>query len=242
MPRVMTRSASMTGEAVRPLGKVSRPNSSISECCHSTRPSSRERRQDALRALHIDVARLAINRGARGGVAQVDRIAQVIVVEMLPELLAGLGVEAGHALLQVRPLALRSPSRKACRSRSRAPIAREIRPPQACPAPKRGPAGRSPANTRSAPARASSASRAALPPPRPAAPNRPEHTPSPSESRPTGRTSPTLFVLSSCALNQAFHVTKPRRSHRTPWNSASWPMIWQMEDTYGWAARYSRPD
>ena len=64
----------------------------------------RKRRQDALRALDVDVARLAIDRGAGGGVAQVNGVAEVIVKEMLPELPAGLGVEAGHALLQVGPL------------------------------------------------------------------------------------------------------------------------------------------
>ena len=38
MPRVMTKSWSTTGEAVRPLGKVSRPNSSIMECSHNFLP------------------------------------------------------------------------------------------------------------------------------------------------------------------------------------------------------------
>ena len=65
----------------------------------------RKRRQDALRALDIDVARLAIDRRAGRGIAQVDGVAQVIVVEMLPELPARLRVETGHALLQIRPLA-----------------------------------------------------------------------------------------------------------------------------------------
>src|ERR1035437_8507284 len=64
-----------------------------------------ERRQDALRALDIDVSRFAIDRGTCSGVAQVDGVTQVIIVEMLPELLPGFGVEAGYALLQVRSLA-----------------------------------------------------------------------------------------------------------------------------------------
>src|SRR5437016_8097999 len=40
MPRVMTRSRSIKGEAVRLLGKVRRPNSSISEWCQSGLPSA----------------------------------------------------------------------------------------------------------------------------------------------------------------------------------------------------------
>src|ERR1035438_10534165 len=63
-----------------------------------------ERGQDALRALYIDVARLSINCRARRGVAQVDGVAQVIVIEMLPELLAGFGVKTGHSFLQVGTL------------------------------------------------------------------------------------------------------------------------------------------
>ena len=61
-----------------------------------------ERRQDALRALHVDVARFGIYRRAGRGIAQVNSIAQVIVVEVLPEPLAGLGVEASHSFLQIR--------------------------------------------------------------------------------------------------------------------------------------------
>ena len=54
-------------------------------------------------------------------------------------------------------------------------------PPRARPAPKRGPASRSLANTRSAPARASSTSRGALPPSRARTPNRPGHSPAAAE-------------------------------------------------------------
>ena len=39
MPRVITRSRSTTGVAVRPFGKVILPSASINECCHSIFPS-----------------------------------------------------------------------------------------------------------------------------------------------------------------------------------------------------------
>ena len=90
----------------------------------------RKRRQDALRALHIDVTRLAINRRARGGIAQVDGVAQVIIVEMLPELPARFGVETGHSLLQVRPLARVSHRIQLAVRDYGGRLPREIRPPQ----------------------------------------------------------------------------------------------------------------
>ena len=39
MPRVMTKSRSMIGVAVRPFGNVIRPSASISEWCQSILPS-----------------------------------------------------------------------------------------------------------------------------------------------------------------------------------------------------------
>ena len=39
MPRVITRSLSTTGVAVRPFGKVIRPSASINECFHKILPS-----------------------------------------------------------------------------------------------------------------------------------------------------------------------------------------------------------
>src|SRR5512140_1596379 len=65
---------------------------------------SRKRRQDALGTLDIHIAGLGIDGRARGGVAQVDCVAEVIVVEMLPKLPARFGVKASYSLLQVRPL------------------------------------------------------------------------------------------------------------------------------------------
>ena len=121
----------------------------------------RERRQDTLRALHVDIARLGIDRGAGCGIAQVDGVAQEIIVEMLPELLAGLGIEAGYSLLQVRPLARVAHRVQFAVRDDGGRLPGKIRPPQRMLAPTRGPASPSLANTRFAPARASSASRGA---------------------------------------------------------------------------------
>jgi hypothetical protein len=68
-------------------------------------PLRREPGENALRALHEDVARFRVNRRRRRCVAQINRVAQKIVEQLLPEFLARLGVETRHALLQIRPLA-----------------------------------------------------------------------------------------------------------------------------------------
>jgi hypothetical protein len=76
------------------------------ECSHNFAPSAeRETRENPLGVLHIDVARLGINRRAGCGVAQINRVAQKIGVKALPQFFARLRVEARHALVQVRPLA-----------------------------------------------------------------------------------------------------------------------------------------
>src|SRR5258706_16247615 len=61
-----------------------------------------EARQDALGALHEYIPGLRINGRARSGVALVNRVAEEIVVKVLPELFTGLGVETSDPLLQVR--------------------------------------------------------------------------------------------------------------------------------------------
>jgi hypothetical protein len=103
MPRVMTKSLSTTGEAVRPLGKVSRPYSSIRNV-----PTALCRRGEAgensLRVLDVNIARFGINRRAGGRIARVNGVAQKIQVKLLPQFLPGVGIEAGHPFRQIRPL------------------------------------------------------------------------------------------------------------------------------------------
>src|SRR2546421_3802945 len=64
-----------------------------------------ERGENALCSLHEDIARFRINRSARGGIAIINSVAQKIVVQTLPKFLAGLSVETGDALLEIRALA-----------------------------------------------------------------------------------------------------------------------------------------
>ena len=59
--------------------------------------------KNALRALHENIAGFRIDGGARSGVTQINRIAQKIVVELLPKFFAGFGIEASHAFLQSGP-------------------------------------------------------------------------------------------------------------------------------------------
>ena len=61
--------------------------------------------QDALRSLHKHVAAFVIDGSARSGVALIDRIADKIIVETLPQFFARFRVKAGDTLLQVRPVA-----------------------------------------------------------------------------------------------------------------------------------------
>ena len=63
-----------------------------------------ERREDALCALDEDVSCLRIDRGAGGCVTQINGVAQVIIIEMLPKLSPGIGFETRQSLLQIRAL------------------------------------------------------------------------------------------------------------------------------------------
>ncbi len=64
-----------------------------------------EARENSLRALDENIARLGINRGRSRGVTKINGVAEEIVVELLPELLAGFGVEADDTFLQIRAFA-----------------------------------------------------------------------------------------------------------------------------------------
>src|ERR1051325_88243 len=64
-----------------------------------------KRGQDALSALDENIAGFAIHRRARGGVAQINGVAEEIVVEMLPPLLAGFSIETRDAFLEISPIA-----------------------------------------------------------------------------------------------------------------------------------------
>src|SRR5205823_4671863 len=58
--------------------------------------------QDALRPLHENITGFRIYRRARSSIALVDCIAEKIVVEVLPKLLAGFGIETSDSFLHVR--------------------------------------------------------------------------------------------------------------------------------------------
>src|SRR5439155_1673169 len=64
-------------------------------------PIRSEGRKDALRALHINIARFGIDGRAGSGVAVINDVTQEIAEKMLPQRLAGFGIEAGDPLLQV---------------------------------------------------------------------------------------------------------------------------------------------
>src|SRR5260221_7171275 len=68
-------------------------------------PVCTKARKDSLRTLHVDVSRFRINRGTGSGVTDVYRVAEIIVVEVLPGHFAGFGVEAGNTFLHISPLA-----------------------------------------------------------------------------------------------------------------------------------------
>src|SRR5437773_9879662 len=57
--------------------------------------------QNALSSLDEDIAGLAIYRGTGSRVAQINRVAQKIIVAMVPKFVSRLGIETGHALLQI---------------------------------------------------------------------------------------------------------------------------------------------
>ena len=59
----------------------------------------RKRGEQTLRALEKKVAGFRVDRRARGGVAGVNDVTQEVVELVLPQFLAGLGVQAEHALL-----------------------------------------------------------------------------------------------------------------------------------------------
>jgi len=64
-----------------------------------------ESRQDTLGALHIYIAGFVINGRAGSGVAEIDCIAEKIVITLLPEFFSGLGIEAGNTFLKIRAFA-----------------------------------------------------------------------------------------------------------------------------------------
>jgi hypothetical protein len=61
----------------------------------------RESGEDALRALHIYIAGFGINRGRARRVTEINRVAEKIVEAVAPKFLAGFGVKAGHAFLEI---------------------------------------------------------------------------------------------------------------------------------------------
>ena len=65
----------------------------------------REAHQQALRALHVHIARLGVYCGRRVRVPQIDDVAQEIILPMVPEHFARFRVEARHDFLQVGPFA-----------------------------------------------------------------------------------------------------------------------------------------
>ena len=64
-----------------------------------------ERHEKSRAVLDVNVARLGIDRRAGIRVAQINDVAQEVVEELLPEHLARLRIEAGHAFLQLRAFA-----------------------------------------------------------------------------------------------------------------------------------------
>src|SRR5690349_18970476 len=62
--------------------------------------------QDALRPLHVHITGFSINCRARRCVPKINGIAQVIVIQMLPDFFSALGVKTSNSFLQVGALAL----------------------------------------------------------------------------------------------------------------------------------------
>src|SRR5262249_47825811 len=61
--------------------------------------------EDPLGTLHEDVSGFRVDGGAGSGITLVNRVTEEIVVEMLPKLLAGVGVKAGDSFLEVWAIA-----------------------------------------------------------------------------------------------------------------------------------------
>ena len=64
-----------------------------------------QRSQDSLRALQINIASLRVHGGRRCGVAEINGVAQEIIVALFPKQLSGFGIKTGNALLQIRTFA-----------------------------------------------------------------------------------------------------------------------------------------
>ena len=120
----------MAGVAVRPLRKGEPAIFLHQRMLPEPPPVGGESRQDALRALHVHVAGLRIDGRAARGIAQVDRVAQKIVVERLPKLPPAFRVEARHPLLQIGPLANITHRVEPALRQHRRRLARVIRHPQ----------------------------------------------------------------------------------------------------------------
>ena len=60
-----------------------------------------KRQEEALRALHINIAGFRIDRRARSGVAVINRIAEEIIIKLLPDPPSRFGVKTADAFLEV---------------------------------------------------------------------------------------------------------------------------------------------
>ena len=159
-PLTITWSPSMIGDDMRPPCVVHMPNSSASERSHSSLPSLRQRHEQAVAAEREDVAGGRIDGRRRPGDAVRRHVAREQVVAVLPQQLAGVGVEAHQPFLHRRAGAGRCSAGRGGRRTRPAPSGRRTAPSRRG---SRRPAtmtsaGRSRSRRRSAPGRATPAS------------------------------------------------------------------------------------